>query len=134
MKYKYIIFGLISILLLSYNTEAADAKFKISFVVPAKNELTDQVRSYINRELRALHDVELVEKDPNFDSFFISIYPISLKLFTGIPTAIAISYVFQKGDLIEHCVLTGSSNDLKALCENIIARFDTNCLEPKRYK
>lgn len=134
MKYKYIIFGLIIILLLPYNAEAADAKFKVLFVVPAKNELTDQVRSYINRELRALHDVELVERDPNLDSFLISIYPVSLKLSNGIPTGIAISYVFQKGNLIEHAVLSGPSNDLKALWENIIARFDTNWLETKRHK
>jgi len=134
MKYKYRIFGLISILLLSYNAEAADAKFKVQFVVPAANELTDQVKSYGTRELRALHDVKLVGADPNMSAYHISIYPVSLTLSTGITTGVVVSYVIEKDGIIEHAVLTGSSDQLKSLIEKIIAHFDTKWLEPKRHK
>ena len=35
---------------------------------------------------------------------------------------------------IEHAVLNGTRDELKAHFENIISGFDTNWLEPKRYK
>ena len=74
MKYKYIIFGLISILLLSYNAEAATKQFDVQFVVPTANELTDQVKSYGTRELRALHDVKLIGADQNLSAYHVSLY------------------------------------------------------------
>jgi hypothetical protein len=134
MKYKYIIFGLISILLLSYNAEAADAKFKVQFIVPPWLELADQVKSYGTRELRAIHDVELIGADPNLSAYHISIYPVSLKLANGMTWAVVVSYVILKDGNIEHAVLTGSPDQLKSLVEKIIAYFDTKCLEPKRHK
>jgi hypothetical protein len=112
MKCKNLILGLLSILLLSYNAEAADAKFKVQFVVPPWFELADQVKSYGTRELRAIHDVELVDVNPNLSAYFISIYPQD----------------------IEHAVLTGSPDQLKSLVEKIIAVFDTKWLEQKRHK
>jgi hypothetical protein len=134
MKYKYIIFGLISILLLSYNAEAATKQFDVQFVVPATNELTDQVKSYGTRELRALHDVKLIGADPNLSAYHISIYPVSLKLANGMNWAVVVSYVIEKDGLIEHAVLTDSPDQLKSLVEKIIAHFDTKWLEPKRHK
>lgn len=134
MKYKYTIFCLISILFLSYNAEAADVKFKVQFAVDPKNELTDQVKSYGTRELRALHDVELIGADPNLSAYFISIYPVSIKTSTGKTIAVVVSYVIEKDGLMEHAVLTGSPDQLKPLVEKIIAHFDTNWLEPKRHK
>jgi hypothetical protein len=134
MKYKYIIFGLISILLQSYNAEAATKQFDVQFVVPAANELTDQVKSYGARELRALHDVKLIGADPNLSAYHISIYPVSLKLANGITLAVVVSYVIEKDGNIEHAVLIGSPDQLKSLVEKIIAYFDTRWLEPKRHK
>jgi hypothetical protein len=87
--------------------------------------------SYVKRELRGLHDVDLAGIDES-DYFFISVCPAAIKLSNGIAGGIAISYVFEKGDRIEHAVLVGGPNDLKALCENIVARFDTYWLQPKR--
>jgi len=134
MKYKYIIFALISILLLSYSAEASDAIFKVQFVVPAANEFTDQVKSYGTRELRALHDVKLIDADPNLSAYHISIYPVSLTLSTGITSGVVVSYVIEKDGIIEHAVLIGPPNQLKSLVEKIIAHFDTKWLEPKRHK
>lgn len=132
MKYKILILGLISILFLTYSAEAADAKFKVQFVVPPWLELADQVKSYGTRELRAIHDVELIGADTN--DYFISIYPVSIRTSTGITIAVVVSYVIEKDYRIEHAVLTGSPDQLKSLVEKIIASFDTKWLEQKRHK
>lgn len=134
MKYKYIIFSLISILLLSFNGEAANAKFKVQFVVPPWLELANQVKSYGMRELRSLHDVEIIDEDPNLSNYYISLYPLLLKTSTGTVIGVAVSYVIEKDGHIEHAVLTGSPDQLKLLVEKIIATFDTTWLEQKRHK
>lgn len=132
MKYKNLILGLLSILLLSYNAEAADAKFKVLFVVPPWLELADQVKSYGTRELRTIHDVEL--KGAGYGDYFISIYPVPIKLTNGRTWGIVVSYVIEKDHEIEHNVLTGSPDQLKSLVEKIIASFDTKWLERGRHK
>jgi hypothetical protein len=134
MKCKIVIFGLISILFLTYSAEAASKQFDVQFVVPAANDLTDQVKSYGTRELRALHDVKLIGADPNLSAYHISIYPVSLTLSTGITSGVVVSYVIEKDGIIEHAVLIGSPDQLKSLVEKIIAYFDTKWLEPKRHK
>jgi hypothetical protein len=134
MKYKQLLFSLITMLILTCNAEAANNQFKVQFVVAVGNELTDQVKSYVTRELRGLPDVKIIHKDPDLTAYHISIFPISVKLSNGITTVVAISYVFEKDGLIEHVVLSGPPEQLKTLCEEIIARFDKNWLEPKRHK
>lgn len=134
MKHKNLFLALISILVLSFNAEASNKKIKVLFVIPptAERVLASETRSYIARELRALQDVEQIEKDPNLDYFFISIYPISLKLSNGLSAGVAVSYVIEKNSKMEHNVLVGAPNELKALCEKIIAYFDTYWLERER--
>ena len=134
MKYKIVILGLITILFLTYSAEAATKQFDVQFVVDPTNELTDQVKSYGTRELRALRDVNIIGADPNLSAYFISIYPVSLKLANGMTWAVVVSYVIEKDGIIEHAVLTGSPDQLKSLVEKIIAHFDTKWLEPKRHK
>ena len=134
MKYRNLILGLLSIILLSYNAEAVDAKFKVQFVVPPWLELADQVESYGKRELRALHDVELIGVDPNLSAYYISIYPVPIKLTNGRTWAVVVSYVIEKDGIVEHAVLTGSPDQLKSLVEKIIASFDTKWLEQNRHK
>jgi hypothetical protein len=134
LKYKNLILALISIFILTFNTEAANKKFKILFVIPptAETALASETKSYIARELRALQDVEQIGKDPSLDYFFISIYPISLNLSNGQRAGIAVSYVIEKDARIEHNVLVGAPNELKTLCEKIVAYFDTYWLGPQR--
>jgi hypothetical protein len=137
MKHKNVILALISSLVLIVNAEASNKKtFKVMFtVVPTpETELVSQAKSYIGRELRALQDVEMLEKDPSLDCFFISICPLSLKLSSGTTASIIVSYVFEKDGIIAHNVLVGGPNELKTLCEKIIAYFDTYWLEPRRKK
>ena len=125
---------MIIILLLSYNAEAANAKFKVQFSVPPWLELANQVKSYGMRELRSLHDVEIIDEDPNLSNYYISLYPLLLKTSTGTVIGVAVSYVFEKDGRIEHAVLTDAPDHLKFLVEKIIASFDTTWLEPKRHK
>jgi hypothetical protein len=136
MKHKSVILALISTIVLIVAAEGSNRTFKVLFVVvpTSETELVSQARSYIGRELRGLRDVEMVEKDPSLEHFFISICPLSLKLSSGITSGVVVSYVFEKDGIIHHNVLIGGPNELKTLCEKIIAYFDTYCLEPERKK
>ncbi len=134
MKFKSLIIALFTIFILTSNTQASSKKFKVLFVIPptAERALARETKSYITRELRALQDVEQIGKDPTLDYFFISIYPVSLNLSNGQRASIAVSYVFEKEARIEHNVLVGAPNELKTLCEKIVAYFDTYWLGPER--
>lgn len=134
MKYKNIIFVLISIFILTSNAEASNKKFKILFTIPPTVEraLASETKNYISRELRSLHDVEQVDKDSGSTYYFLSIFPVSLKLTNGQQTGIAISYVIEKDESIEHIVLVGGPDELKSLCEKIVAHLDTYWLKSQR--
>jgi hypothetical protein len=136
MKLKNLIIILISIFFLTHNVEAAGKKFQVllSVVPTSEKALVSETKSYITRELRALHDVVLLNDDPESKAIFISIFPFSLKVSNGINTGVGISYVIEKDNLTEHNVLIGGPNDLKTLCERVVAYFDTYWLEPKRNK
>jgi hypothetical protein len=123
------------ILHITYSAEAASKQFDVQFVVvPTANGLTEQAESYGTRELRSLHDVKLVGADPNVAAYFISICPVSITLSNGVTGGIAVSYVIEKGSMMEHNVLIGSPDQLKSLVEQIIATFDTRWLERERRK
>lgn len=134
MKYKSLALALFSIFILTSNTEASNKKFKVLFVIPptAETALASETRSYITRELRALQDVEQIIKDPTLEYFFVSVFPVSLNLSNGQRAGIAVSYVFERKEKIYHNVLVGAPDELKTLCEKIIAYFDTYCLAPER--
>ncbi len=136
MNCKALILALISILALTFNAEASNKKFKVLFTVVPTSEtaLVSETKSYIGRELRALHDVEIVEKDPGLDYYHISIFPLSLKLTNGVTSGTIVSYVIEKDGQTEHNVLVSGPGDLKTLCEKVIAYFDTYWLQPQRTK
>ena len=117
MKRKSLIIVLLSIFIMISNTEASTKKIKVLFTIPPTVEraLAGETKSYIARELRALKDVEQIEKDPTSQYFFISIYPVSLNLSNGQTAGIAVSYVFEKEARIEHNVLVGTPNELKTI-------------------
>lgn len=133
---KILILTFIGILVLTINGEASDKKIKVLLTIPPAVEraLAGETRSYITRELRALQDVEQIEKDPTLDHYFISVFPISLNLSNGQSTGVAISYVIEKNSDMEHNVLVGPSNELKIMCEKIVAYFDTYWLQRERKK
>jgi len=134
LNYRNLALALLSIFILTSNAHASDKKFKVLFVIPptAETALASETRSYITRELRALQDVEQVTNDLTLEYFFISVYPVSLNLSNGQRAGIAVSYVFERKEKIFHNVLVGAPDELKTLCEKVIAYFDTYCLGPER--
>ena len=137
MKYKNLILVLIGILILTSNAEALDKKFKVLFIIPPTVDrvLASEVKSFISRELRSLHDVEQMnEKNPGSDYYLLSIFPASLNLTNGQKAGVAISYVIEKDERIEHNVLVGGPDELKSLCEKIVAYLDTYWLNSQRKK
>ncbi len=136
MKFKHLILASISILALTLNADASNKKLKVLVtVVPtSETDLVGETESYIGRELRALQDVEMIGNDSRRDHYFISIFPLSLRMNDGVNSGIVISYVIEKDERIEHNVLVGGPADLKTLCEKVIAYFDAKWLQPQRKK
>jgi len=134
IKYKNLILALLSVFFITSNSEASSKIFKVLFVIPSTvyRTLAAETKSYITRELRALRDVEQIEKVPRLDHFFISIIPVCINLSNGQRAGIALSFVFEKEATIEHNVLIGAPDELKTLCEKIIAYFDTYWLGEKK--
>lgn len=130
-------------------------KAKIKVSVTAEDTISGIVISYINRELRSLTDVELVDIDPKWE---IKILAIESFTSGGYESGIIISavilycnenYVLKytapnscKDHLNEflkphyafesNLVIVGPPEDLKKLCSKIVAEFDINYLEKAR--
>ncbi len=98
--YKTLIVALFMVFIVSSNTVASSKTFKVLFIIPPTVErpLLAETKSYITRELKALRDVEQIEKDPTLEYFLISIIPISINLSNGQRAGIAVSYVFERGE------------------------------------
>ena len=133
-------------------------KFKVLVSVSCKDSITkDSIKSYINRELRSLGDVQLVSylfpDDAHFQIALTVIEPTWKN--TGAKTGgIAIASMFlEKFDvkvlsavsqkslndlkmpLYFHprlVVDTGASVDTEKICKSIVIDFDVNVLEPIR--
>ena len=134
MKNRNLILGLLGILLFACDAaNAADRQFSVFVSVPIKNELTDQVKSFVTRELQELPDIKLVDNlSHEKDHYVISIVALPFRLPGGDTVGIALSYVFQDNDKIVHGVLTGLPDDLENLSELLVSIFDFKYLEPKR--
>ncbi len=114
------------------HASAQTARFTVVLSVPKQNEYTELTRSFITRELRELKDVALVDRA---GQFVISVVPAPIQMSQGSgakTVALALSFFFEDGDWMFHDVFVGSSQDLRSLCEKIIARFDVAILQPKR--
>ena len=128
-----IIFGLVlvGLLFLPSSLFGQSKRFTVLITVPPVfGEFDDEAKSYLKRELRELADLSLVEKNADF---FISVIPVPIKV-GGRITGIAVSYVFEKGDIILHNVKIGSPDSLKTMCQKVIAEFDTYFVETYRSK
>jgi hypothetical protein len=136
MKNRSLVLGLLGILLFGCNlAHAADRQFSVLVSVPIKNELTDRIKTFVTRELRELPDIKLVDNlSHEKGQYFISIVAVPLKLESNVTLGVALSYVFQDGDSIAHSVLTGSPDDLKNLCEELVSNFDITLVEPNRHR
>ena len=134
MKNRNLILGLLGILLFPYNVvNAVERQFPVLVSVPIKNELTDQVKSFVTRELQELPDIKLVDNlSHEKDHYVISIVALPFKLPGGDIVGVALSYVFQDCDKIMHGVLTGLPDDLENLSELLVSIFNFRLVEPNR--
>ena len=134
MKNRNLILGLLGILLFACDAaNAADRQFSVFVSVPIKNELTDQVKSFVTRELQELPDIKLVDNlSHEKDHYVISIVALPFKLPGGDIVGVALSYVFQDCDKIMHGVLTGLPDDLENLSELLVSIFNFKLVEPNR--
>ena len=156
-------FTLIAIILLVTAISSAKAQYipkfkaRIEVSVTADENIRGMVASYINRELRSLHDIELVDHDPEWvlqilvaepstkggykagivlsviilpkfsNQFLASVLPDSYKEVVSKMTSNLYHYP-------DHWLLTGSIEDLKELCNSVVADFDTKYIEESRKK
>ena len=144
-------------LLSSVICPAQDLKFtaRVQIDVSGNENIKGLVGSYLNRELRSLGDVELVEKDPDF---FIAVGVLEIKPTGGRTSGFSLSTVvlhrfdnriissyFKDGYKEAGMALTSylyrfpnmwvdiaPRDSLQEICKGIIANFDTQDLEPIR--
>jgi hypothetical protein len=152
--------GIFGVALLSLTVQAEDISSfrfsaKVKVRVSANENIKGSVGSYINRELRSLNDVELVDSNPEWE---INVLAMETKTVSGYKSGFVLSTViinrFDNQMLLaalpqnykeaaskmtsslwwypDHWVITGSTDDLHKLCKEIVADFDTKHLEESR--
>ncbi len=117
-------------------------KFKVSVVVTCSNkQVKSYIESYVKRELRSLHDVDVVslQSNPPLEIHIVAIegtYKETNRKTNGIAFA---GNFLQRSSLDwstyllpQLYVLIGDTRDLEELCKDIVVSFDTKTLEPIR--
>ncbi len=146
------------IVVLSFEAHAADtnnARFtsRVKVTVSSNDNIKDTVSSYLNRELRALNDVELVDTDPEW---VIDVMAMELKTSSGRKPGVVLSTVislyYDKQEVINlvkpmyidtlprhglqisywHWLEVDSTDNLQSICKKMVAEFDTQYLEAGR--
>jgi len=135
----------------------SEIQFQIKVNVSGDPSIKTLVSSYLNRELRALGDVELVNNNADWS---MSIICAQTESIGGYPSSVLLSVVItelypnaaivsmlpteskQPGDEItsnlylarDHWVRSGSQGNLQEICSKIVADFDTLYLEKERQR
>lgn len=135
----------------------SETRFHINVQISADPAIKTLVRSYLNRELRALGDVDLVDMKADWS---ISIICAQIESIGGYPPSVLLSIVIterypnaaivsmlpaeskQLGDDItsnlylarDHWVRSGSQENLQQICSKIAADFDILYLEKERQR
>ena len=132
-------------------------KLRVKVNITASDNIADLVNSYIKRELRNLNDIQVVDKDPMFlinllvlehrsSSGNVLEYITSAVAMLGFNNTFMAFFSLEKKekklllDLTSDLyyfpclfkVLAVPPTDLKGLCKDIVASFDTQCAEPRR--
>lgn len=136
--------------------EQPDPRFRVQVSVSANENIKGLITSYINRELRGLRDVEIVYKNPRW---LLQVVALEISTKGGYKSGVALSIVvleqfdnsylksrmretYEKNlvDLVtsnlysvpNHWLRIGSEDDLRSICDGIVADFDTKHLEESR--
>lgn len=135
---------------------SAEHRFRVQVGVTADENIKGLITSYINRELRSLRDVEIVDKDPRW---LLEVIAVEISTKGGYKSGVALSIVvLEKFDnsylkslmretyekdlvvlltsnlyaVLNHWLRVGSHDDLRSICDGIVADFDTKHLEESR--
>ncbi len=128
---------------------------RVKVTVTASDNIKSNIVSYLNRELRSLNDVELVDTKPDWE---ICVLALELSNVGGYKTGVALATVYLKhfenegiGEWFkpqnkknalnitsslywrpDYWLVAGSTDDVQKLCKDIIAYFDSSNLEEDR--
>jgi hypothetical protein len=134
---------------------------KVKVTVQASSGIEKEVRSYVSRELRGLHDVTVTDSEPDYE---LSILAMEDEARSGNVVGVTLAYLCtepsdptfftfigkanQIGDkelnslsrlfVKDHFTLcgfqlqTGARSDLNELVRRVVANFDSDMLEPAR--
>ena len=136
--------------------EQPDPRFRVQVSVSADENIKGLITSYINRELRGLRDVEIVYKNPRW---LLQVVALEITTKGGYKSGVALSIVVleqfdnsllkalmhetNQKDLVDlvasnlyslpdHWLRIGSEDNLRSICDGIVADFDTKHLEGAR--
>ena len=151
-----IMFSLMLIFSVAHAAGAGVSQFsaRVRVVVDAEDNMRKLVTSHINRELRSLHDVIIVNVDPRWELHVVAVevstwgrdvgVALSAVMFECFDNQI-LGRLFQPNyrnfgtrltlSLCHHPVYllqVGPTNELKRLCQAVVADFDAKRLEPSR--
>jgi hypothetical protein len=138
-----------------------EPSFRVQVIVQADEQLKNMIESFIKRELRSLNDVAVTDKDPRYVIGIVALQAkavegaeldsIALSLvIRASASTVPISSLTAPADaerepkdnavdvykgtdtLIQHGLFMTPIDGLKRACEEIIADFDSDALEPRR--
>ena len=161
MVWRTMLIGLLLLMSVGFTgaQNNAQSKFAVKVSVTANDDIKGEVESYLKRELRSLGDVEVTDwgydyvlkviilehtyKSSGNKTGQISCAYLGLKKFSVIDFAWKFpkeyhdtviettSYLFHGSDTFV-LVINRERAELKQLCQQIVAEFDTKLLEPYR--
>ena len=139
-----------------YAQKSAFSEFKVNLLLTVDEDISSKISSFIKREFSSLSDVEIDETDPTWEIRIIAHKTRDTwKRVMGVVFSVVVVRVFDDDSLLEHVipdrrllvrikilnlkkifknqsVYMGTEDDLKRICEDIVADFDSNQLEPIR--
>lgn len=120
---------------------SAVEKIRVSLEVSAPDNMKAEVISYLSRELRKLEDVDIADRDVNYQISVVALrlaskagaetgYALSVIVtspFSGLESHPALKYAVM---VIDHFVQTDSQ--LQPLCQSVAIELDADVFEPGR--
>jgi hypothetical protein len=163
MVYLRTLFALLPLIIGSLISEGAlasgtsDSHFsaRVRVTVTADESIKGMVSSYLNRELRSLGDVELVDDNPEYEIRFLAVETKSLSgQKTGVAFSVITSEYFDNQSIsftfqpkykemglrataglehnLDHRMEMGSTSELEKICKEIVADLDAKTLGESR--
>ena len=141
---------------ITISEEQTGNRFRVQVNVAGKESIKGLVTSYINRELRSLRDVEIVYNNPDWelDIVALEVFTESSRKIIGVALSTIILRKFNHQFLVRllpksyretvthqtsglynfpgHNLRMGATDDLREICNEIVADFDTDYLEKER--